>query len=265
MRKYNKFKVYTNFYKFFYFFPLRIFKFKRPKWLKVQKSILKFKFFFLKKKKKFRRKTKQNLSLLNTFYIEKRYNFKPNRMLTLLFFNFFIYKCSLYKWEYLKKKLRSFYLHKTLFLSYFDGQILLKNLKTLFRVKSRLFSDIQLFIKPEYRLDIVLWRLKFFSSVYLIKYAFKKNLILVNFSVIKQSIYLQKGDIVNVKFNTFSKIKNNIETFLKIPHLYVFIEIDYYSQTFVIVKSYKSYLFKTFSNILRYPFNTVTLKNFRYF
>lgn len=264
MRKYNKFKVYTNFYKFFYFFPSRIFNFKRPKWLKVQKSILKFKSFFFKKKK-IKRKVPKNVSLLRTFYTEKYYKFKPNRMLTLLFFNFFIYKCNLYKWEYLKKKLRFFYLHKTLFLAYFDGQFLLKKLKTLFRVKNRLFSDIQLFIKPEYRLDIILWRLKFFSSVYIIKYALKKNLISVNFNIIKQFIYLQKGDIVNVKFNKFSKIKNNIETFLKIPHLYVFVEIDYYSQTFVIIKSYKSYLFKNLSSIIRYPFNTLSLKNFRYF
>ena len=80
---------------------------------------------------------------------------------------------------------------KSIVLKYFYGCIKIKSFKKI--PKTYFYKDnlIFMFIKPEFRLDILLWRLQFFKSPYLARFAFQKNLININYNLINFSYFLK--------------------------------------------------------------------------
>jgi hypothetical protein len=192
----NKYKIFTNTFIFLQTFPRnKLLSFKRPKWLKIKSFLKKLNF------KKYRR-------LYNNVLIKSRYK-RIEKM-------YFSYKESLI----LKRSI----------LNFFNNSFSLTFLKKLI-VKQKLthnyFSSI--FFKPLYKIDILLWKLHFFNSVYEVRQAIYKKLIFINHHL-KKSFWLLKGDIICIKG------LKKIHLFSPINFLNFLVEIDYYTNTIIILK-----------------------------
>jgi ribosomal protein S4 len=89
----------------------------------------------------------------------------------------------------------------------------------------------------ECRLDIFLWRLKFFNNIYECRKALDKHEILVNGRFLGWNTFLQKGDIIEVN-SIFNAKAIRSKTF-SLSFFNSFIETDYYTGNVVILKDLK--------------------------
>jgi len=270
--------------------PLRILKFKHSKW-RLRKRFLKFfrrlRFFIYPKKKssRGRRSTIQaNLKLFrnkpHTSYllkIEKRKNFKSNFNLILTKNNFtaisltprstsnvrninthktakrwkkykFIYKNSLRQQKSYRELLDNRFLFKDL----------KKNLFCSFDVANyeAFYCSLMQF---EFRLDILLYRLRYFRSTgQAILYA-NKSEIKVNSNYVQGNFLLTAGDIISfdMQINFFT----NLKLIKKNISIKRFIEIDLYSNTVIFLLSIYDIKSTDFLNTIQRPFN---LNKFRH-
>jgi ribosomal protein S4 len=94
-------------------------------------------------------------------------------------------------------------------------------------------------IKPQYRLNILLWNLYFFSTPHQANQQLLNKQILVNGKAVNSNILLRKGDIISFLRNThcrffksFSKKCSPVEYFL------TFIEVDYETETIIVIKDF---------------------------
>ena len=173
------------------FFPLRILKFKKTKWKKTKKSLLRIKnnkFFLDHSTSVIRTKTWDRIKsyyknkLLFALNLKQRYDYKLQNQ-------------GLFSYE------KDFYL---------------KN-----------------YLKNEYKVDFLLYALDFFSSVYEARQYIKNGHVLINNRVNKSDrLVLLKGDIVVILKN-----KKKLPQRIKKEFKFSFLEIDYYTQTIVILKN----------------------------
>lgn len=199
-----------------YFSKKRILKFNRPKWLKLK--------LFLKRKK---RKFLYNLTIIRSPY---KY------------------------WDRIKRKYKEGLILKRVISNYYDNYLSRKSFKNLLHLKINLLNTlILIFIKSLFRLEILLWKLNFFNSIYEAKQAIKNKKILINskFSSIKK--FLKKGDIIVIKNLKKNLITSNFFLFFS------FIEVDYYTNTILILKDPNEALKKDFYLLL---VNYVSYKTF---
>jgi ribosomal protein S4 len=207
MRLISKYKIYTILHKKFKKFPLRLFKFKRPKWLKIQKLLK-------DSKSKFK---------------NKKVNIPSNLLLV---------KNSFKYWESIKKYYKNNLLLRHSFSNLFNNKInykqIKKNLKFAHSKKEVLD---ELLLKLEFRLDLFLWNTKFFSSSYQSSQKIKSGLVSINGIRVYSNIFLRKGDIISFDLPNF-ELKNILNKFSFDSRYLPFIEIDYYTNTIIILKSY---------------------------
>jgi len=97
-------------------------------------------------------------------------------------------------------------------------------------------------VKPFYRIDILLWYFNYFSTTYQAIHQIRNDIVLVNEKSVCSNFYVAKGDIITFSDKGLLKIK---DTILKnkdkywINNLYfTFLEIDYYSNTIVVIKDF---------------------------
>ena len=84
-----------------------------------------------------------------------------------------------------------------------------------------------------YRLDLLLYNLNFFASIYQARQSIKNGLVLINNKpFLSENTVLAKGDIVCLLDD-----KNNLPQMIKKELRFSFLEIDYYTQTFIILKN----------------------------
>ena len=191
MRIFKKYKVWsqisTN-----NFFPLRILKFKKTKWKKVKKILLRTK----------------------------------NRC---LFLEHSIQVLSTRTWDRIKNYHKTELRFKLNLQKRYDCKLLSKK-KAIFDKKSYIIDN---FIKTEYRLDLLLYNLNFFASIYQARQSIKNGLVLINNKpFLSENTVLVKGDIVCLLDD-----KNNLPQMIKKELRFSFLEIDYYTQTFIILKN----------------------------
>jgi ribosomal protein S4 len=208
--------------------PLRILKFKRPKWKRVQKIITtlihKKKLNFITKKK-----------ILNPIFLKKTYK----------------------NWTKIKTKYKESLLLKRSVYSLFDFNL---NKKSLFTFKNNEAKTTFLFffMKLEFKIENLLWRLNFLNSCYTIKQLLNSGLILINLKKKKNNYILKKGDII-----TFSKKLNFFtNNFLITKKLFSFLEIDYYSTTIIILKNYNEITIEESTLFFAKFYNIKLLKDF---
>ena len=172
-------------------FPLRIIKFKKTKWKKIKKILLRTKNNFLF--------SDHSIQVLQSKTWDRIKNYYNNRILLRLKLK--------QRYDYKFSKLKNYSNEK---------EFLTKN-----------------FLKKEYRLDLILYNLKFFLSLYQAKQYIKNGFVSVNNVIIKsENVILWKGDIIKVsdkKTNCWNKI-------VKKELIFSFLEVDYYTKTFVIIK-----------------------------
>lgn len=255
MRKYNKFRFVNKFYVYPYFFHNRILRFKRPKWVGAQNKILRLEGQI--KKLKASTQLKKKIFKFNKTKVQKV------NILKNLFFNFVTIKSKVNSWQ----RLRFFY-KETLFMKnivrkYFDGRFSLSYFKKLFKKpRTRSFSLASIFIRPEFRLDILLWRLKIFSSVFFIKLAIRKKQITVNGEFKNFDFFLKKGDVIRFSQEKVYNLKKHFLKYFKVIFIPSFVELDFYTNTIIVLKNFNNFKVNEFSSVIKEPLCLYKFKNY---
>jgi ribosomal protein S4 len=192
--------------------PLSILKLRRPKWLFLQKTLT-------------RRSTKRK-TLINPFII----------------------KSSFKSWEKVKRYYKKGLQNKNVLRSIYDSSIKFKTLEKKIFSKSLKKKDIisHYLIEPQYKLDVLLWNLYFFSSIYEARQEISNKQVLVNGHSSKSNTLLKKGDVVTFKRTQESLLEKNDLFFKKCVQKYsitekfiTFLEVDYSTKTIVIIKNFE--------------------------
>jgi ribosomal protein S4 len=254
MRKYNKFKFVNRFYIYPYFFHNRIFQFKRPKWLGAQKKLLNLNIQI--KTLISSRQSKKTLKFNKIKEIKKN-------ILKNFFFNFITVKSKINSWQRLRFFFKESLFMKNAVRKYFDGQFSLSYFKKSFKKpQTRCFSISSVFIRPEFRLDILLWRLKIFSSVFFSRLAIRNKQVTVNGLNKNFDFYLVKGDIIKFSQIKASSLKNYFLKYFKIIFIPSFIELDFYTNTIIVLKSFNNFKISDFSSVIKEPLCLHKFKNY---
>lgn len=225
MRFVNKYKNYDKLFSIFEKFPLRISRFKSTKWKRIQR-LLSFK--ISKLRENFRRPKRK----VSTRHGRRRF-----------FFDSFLTRVSLKSWYRVEKYFENGRRIKNLVSSIFD-----RSLPTAFfrkvLVLSKKASNVEhvylnTLLKPEFRLDILLWRLKFFVSSYQACQAIDEQKVNVNGRQVKGNFFLSKGDVIF--FSSDYRLDTLCMKTVKIGTLFskivlTFVEVDYYSNCIVVIK-----------------------------
>lgn len=210
MRFLNKYKLHENFISGLRKLPLRVLKFKRPKWASIKKKFRIRRFIW-----KFRRKiwlkprfvNLLKISIKKKFYMDKVFGIKLQT----------------------KKYISSLY-DNSVKVTWDNNEKFRKN------------TICNVIAKPMYRVDILLWYLNFFSSAAAAKHFINSNGALVNHRPVGSNYVLKQGDMLSFDLpdciqtlNSYRKIKSK---FLKSRHLFPYLEYDYYSNSFFVLKSW---------------------------
>jgi hypothetical protein len=275
IRQYNTFKKRLISVKFCRF--LKNIKFLKIK-IKTNKLIFNLKFLnFFKTLKNFLiskkyKKLKRNLKYKLNFFFKKPFYKKYNyfkKCFNLFFFNFKIIKIS--NKQHIKNKFffKNILYNKASIIKYFFGCFSTKFFKKVNLTSNYKQNLILTFIQPELRLDILLWRLKFFKSPYLARFAFQKNLILINqlnnfftsFNKYHFKRFLKKGDIISFKFFLKYQYKLNLNAITKSLYLPTLFELDYYTNNIIILKDL-NLNFQDLNSLIKEPLNFYYFKNY---
>jgi ribosomal protein S4 len=214
-------------------------KFKIFKQLKNWKSVDFFPAKLLKTNKKSWK------SLLSTYSVQKNNQLIKESRVSL---NSIV---KVKRWDFNRKLYKNGLSLKRYYYHIFDYIIRNKVLKRIhlqqsLRYKQNNFINTVLYLlKPNFRLDILLWSLGFFNSVYESRNSiFGRNVLLnVNRNPQPNNI-LNAGDIISIlpfkKELSFKKINSKKIYFKK--QFYLFCEIDYYTKTVVVVNDISNVL-----------------------
>lgn len=254
MRKYKKFALVSNFYIYPFFFNKRVLNFKRPKWLKAQEKILNL---------------EKEITTLNILPREKPTKLKPinsllqSNILKNFFFDFIFIKSKIKSWQRLRFFYKEALLMKNVVRKYFDGRFSISFFKKLFKkAKTRSFIISSIFIRPEFRLDILLWRLKIFSSVFLVKKAIQNKQIVINDISKNFDFFLKQGDCIKVFLLKRANLKVYFLKYFKMVCIPWFAEVEPYTNSVAILKSFHEFNLANFFIIIREPLCVQKLKNY---
>lgn len=267
--KYASLKTFTRFKAQLSFIKKRLTMFKKKNFfikLKFLNFFKRLKFYLISRRYK-------NICFKQKNIFKKKFNLKfrhktkfyKKKTQTFLFSFFLFDFLSIKKNEKLKAKSR--YIFKnTLFMKYniikyFFGLISLKSFKKYlfksFKFQNRKDILSHLLLQSEYRVDIILWRLKFFSSPYFARFACQKGFISINkYSKNVSTNFLFKkllysGDILSV--NSKYSFEKNLNSYCRTLFLPYIFEIDYYTSQVVILKNLENLNYKDINSILKQP------------
>lgn len=185
--------------------------------------------------------------------------------LTLNFYYVRILKFKNSKWKQIQKIAKNIKLNKSIFnykqkyilfntwdrikLNYKNKLRIKQYLKCRYDLSKILFKDFLTYcIKQEFNIITCLWRINLFKTLYETKNYINRGLILVNNSVcfnLKKK--LCSGDIISFKKDikiNLSNLRINNEIFL------TYLEVDYYSNTIIVIKDFNKLNFKDLSLLL---------------
>lgn len=238
MRKLKKFKSLKRelFSPFFIFSKVLVYK--KSKWGAVHKKLKKihfarrnFKALFFNQffNQKTRLKTKKKFSRL----VRRVVYVKRHRCLR--FFNLNLKKRFFSKkWRRFKEISRSSIAIKTQYHSYFASAFSKKIYKANLLPLHRKHQICSAYIKPEFRIDLLLFRLYFFESPQAAEVAIRSKKILRNNSFCSLNQLLRAGDLVQ-NLQQKSSLHVNCGKFLVKHRLPSFAEVDYFCSEAVIL------------------------------
>jgi len=255
----------------FFFIKKRVMRFKRPKWRFLKKTLQ-----FLSSQMKFystgiprlkirtrrgrlvfpffnRGRLLENYIKFNVNkvpYVE-RFPEKAFQILSTFFTQpVFISRCYS-RWVKAKGLFRDEVQMKRRFFFYYDFGYTLSFFKKKIKLqKSRYYKFNILFIKPEFRIDVLLWRLHFFPSLFAARHALFSGFILLNFKKISKFVFLKSGDIL--KFNRIKySFQDHIARYFSFFLVPSFVEVDYYLNALICIYSADSIQQQDFISIKR--------------
>jgi ribosomal protein S4 len=275
MRFNNRYKALSELKFVDFKIPLRILKFHRPKWHKIQEKILKK---LLNTKQKFAKKNliskgkKKNLVFLlkktkRVLFKKKLFNKKRFKRKESFFNNSMVVQKKKFFWCKIKKSYKEgLILKKKIVNCFFDNSISTTFLKKKIRKVSSTFNFFKsCLIIPEVRVDILLFRLNFFSSSFQARQSLNEGEILVNGKIVKGNYFLKKGDIISFcskKSNTLFDLKKMINKQLLSQSFCPFVEIDFYTKTIVIFKSINEFSNMDFNFLFPNFFDNKKIKDY---
>jgi len=230
MRLRSKYKGYNQLLQLFDKFPLRILKFKSTKWKKIQK-------------------------VLSTSQLNKK-NFVEN----------FSVKVPYKTWEKINNYYREGHKLKNLIFLLYDKSISVSYFRSVLKNNS-LSSTLRsmylyTLLKPEFRLDILLWRLNFFESSYQARQAINEKKVKVNEKTVAGNFFLKKGDLISfIDLKNLNITKKRNKSSLS-DIVFSFIEVDYYSNNIVILKDLKDLTTDDFHLLLNETYNIKKIKDY---
>jgi ribosomal protein S4 len=230
MRLQLKYKKFSKLSLIFKEIPCRVLKFRRTKWKKIQQLILK-------------RKRKTIFWSAKTLLYTKRW---------------YSYKLKYSTGVQLKKYFDCIF-DKAFSLLFF------KNLKYLIKKSDKILEYSVYLIRPEFRLDVFLWRLKFFSSCYEARKAINDSQIVINNNIKHPNYFLHKGDIIRFSsqmYHSTSNLRNLLSKKLDNIKFLTFVELDYYTNTAIILKNYNEL---TETDIMFFVSNSISTTQFKRF
>lgn len=225
--------------------------FKTFKKVLIQKKVsflkLKLKKFLRKKQKRITKK--QVKLILNNF-----------------FFNFIRIKSKISSWTRLRFNFKETLWMKFSVFKYFNFCFSTSFFKRLLKKnKSRVYNTSLAFIKAEYRLDILLWRLKFFISPYMARIAVRHSLISIESKFINKKIspsyFVMFEDVIKIKKVDFN-FKKSLAYFAKSIYLPTYLEVDYYTNMIIILKNVNHLKAEDINSIIKEPLCFNKFKNF---
>jgi len=120
----------------------------------------------------------------------------------------------------------------------YDSNIAYKKLKRIVFTKKKIKTIENVFrtlFSLEFRLDVLLWKLRFFKSTFEARIYLNAKSIQVNSKYVRGNYTLKKGDII-----TFESDLHLIENLIRLKKNFLlknWVEIDYYSNTIIILQS----------------------------
>lgn len=261
MRLISKYKNFIFLNKILTPCPIKILTFHRTKWKKTQKILnYALKSPFLARFPKlndafFKKKSIKNSTLVcGTRFSRKALLFKSKtnssrnfRIKKSYFSNNLVLQIFFKRWFKLSRKYSEKLRLKRVTSQIFDNSI--KNLffkKELKNNRSKFFKKqfCKLFIKPLFKINVLLTKLFFFTSVYEANKVIQNKKILLNEKLITQpNIFLKKGDLISFSLcskRSFNKLISILNSSVFFSFFYNFVEIDHYSKTIIILKDYDS-------------------------
>jgi ribosomal protein S4 len=290
MRFKSKYKGFNKLTETFDKFPLRVLKFKSTKWEKVKKKVnkriryvrqnnwsvdskkikssRKKNIYFSKENSKhflMLRKRQKCVSPLKKFKNKKNsYRQKPKS-----YVNNLLIEVKLKYWYRVDSYYRNGRKIKSMISNSFDNAISTSYFrKTLVLSKKSLITNevySRTLARPEFRLDILLWKLQFFVSSFQASQAVSERKISVNGKFVLGNYYLTKGDIVmltsryNLK-NVYGK--QSVLAFSSSKKVSAFAEVDYYSNSVVILKNVEDLGQEDLYLLLRSPYSLKKIKDY---
>jgi len=233
-----------------FFVAARVARFRRSKWLRWQRLERK-----LPRRRLFFRRFKRG------GWRKKKKKFLDSRA-SKLFVTSRSKRCALHKWSRARFLYKASLLQKRRLISLHDASINKRVYANVLchRSQQRARLLTKLLVKPEFRLDLLLWRLQFFNSVYSAQCAIRTGRVLVNGVVVKTLHYVEVGDVVRVA--GILNVKKVMKKYRLTNFLPQFFEVDYYQQCFVVLKGYEAVSFQDANVFLRVPFSLSLLRFF---
>ena len=198
MRKLHKYKIYNK-VDLVSKFPVRLLKFKRPKWHRLQELLL-------------------NQNNLGSELID----------ITAI-------KTDFKVWNKVRRAYKERLKSYSFFAAIFDNAIKVKKLKSISDIKIRKKMYLKYFYENYYKTCSLLWFANFFASSFQSRQKIASRSIFVNDEIAAPNSILEKGDIVSIVDNLIN-IDNNIKKYNSTLSVLSHVEIDYYSQNVIIVK-----------------------------
>lgn len=235
MRLTKRYKIFNTQYKNRRLdFPVRILKFKRTKWnallsfIQTRRRLSAFSFF----KRKINKSKVKNLGR-SSLGISKSLN-------TRISFNNFKLQVPLKKWERLSQVTKQGLAMRRSFYQLYNLQLPYGVLKKfIFRVKNISYRTnlLRSIMQFEYRIDILLWRLRFFKSSLEARLYLNNGLIQVNQKKIKCNYFVKEGDVITFdgKLDFSSNLQRLRKTFLDSS----FVEVDLYTNSLIVLEDSK--------------------------
>ncbi len=271
MRRYNRFKIFKTKNIFFYFLKNRILSFKRPKWHYAQKKINILKKNLLKFKNSKNQVLKaqrfgirfKNFKLKIKKILKPYIKIKAYRLLNILYIKFKYLQCKFYSWKRVRFFSKENLNMKNMLSTYFDNGFSTKFYKTLFlNTYSRDYSMCSVFVRPEYRLDILLWRLQITSSLYFAESLIKKKYVLINGKNVGLKHFVKEGDIISLITTKFFNFKKSSSYYIFSYLLPPYVEVDFYLGQFIVLKDWHTFVSKDLTSIIRVPLKFSKIKNY---
>jgi ribosomal protein S4 len=199
MRKSHKYKIHNKI-ELISKFPLRVLRFKRPKWQRLKDIFL--------------QKNNLGKELIDITAIKNDFKVwdKINRA----------YKEKLRNYSYLSASL--------------DNSLNLRKLKreSSLKIRKQLYS--KLYFQNYYKPCTISWLANFFSSSFEVRQKITEKSILINNKIATTNSFLSKGDIISITDSNV-KIEKVIKKFNLNYSILTHIETDYYLQEIALVKN----------------------------